>query len=101
MDATITPNRSLSRQGFAAASAGLAGVNCITAAMFWIAGAWPVPIFLGLDVWRSTIAFRVATARRPERTRSVSEEEVRVRYEAPHAARTVWTSPHRLHRRGP
>jgi len=94
MDATITPNRSLSRQGFALLLTGLAAINGVTAAMFWIAGAWPVPIFLGLDVLAVYIAFRVSyrSARLSERVQ-VSAEEVRVRYEAPNAARTVWTSP--------
>ena len=94
MDATITPNRSLSRQGFALLLTELIAINCVTATMFWIAGAWPVPVFLGLDVLAVFIAFRVnnRAARLSERVQ-VSAEEVRVRYETPDAARTVWTSP--------
>lgn len=94
MDATITPNRSLSPRGFALLLTALVAINGATATMFWIAGAWPVPVFLGLDVLAVFVAFKVSyrAARLSERVQ-VSADEVRVRYEAPNAARTVWTSP--------
>jgi uncharacterized membrane protein len=94
MDATITPNRSLSRRGFVVLLAGLTAVNLLTAAMFWIAGAWPIPVFLGLDVLGVFIAFRISYrgARVRERV-MVSADEVRVRYETPHGAKQVWVSP--------
>lgn len=94
MDATITPNRSLSKRGFAVLLGALAAVNGVTAAMFWIAGAWPVPVFLGLDVLAVWFAFRVSYrgARLLERVQ-VSAEEVRVRYETPRGGRTVWATP--------
>jgi uncharacterized membrane protein len=74
-------------------------VNLATAAMFWIAGAWPVPVFLGLDVLGVFIAFQISYrgARIRERV-MVSGEEVRVRYETPlpggrWGAKQVWASP--------
>jgi uncharacterized membrane protein len=94
MDATITPNRSLSRRGFAVLIGALTMINLATATMFWIAGAWPVPVFLGLDVLAVWFAFHVSyrSARQLERVQ-VSAEEVRVLYETPRGGRTVWASP--------
>lgn len=99
MDATITPNRSLSRRGFIVLLAGLTAVNVGTATMFWMAGAWPIPVFLGLDVLGVLIAFRISYrgARVRERV-TVSADEVRVRYETPlpggrWGAKQVWASP--------
>jgi uncharacterized membrane protein len=94
MDATITPNRSLSRRGFKLLMGVLIAVNLFSAVMFWRMGAIPVPIFLGADVLAVFVAFQVSfrAARLSERVQ-VSAEEIRVRYEAPNAGRTVWTSP--------
>ena len=94
MDAVITPNRSLSKRGFAVVIGALAASNLILAIVFSAAGAPAVPVFLGLDVLAVFIAFRISfrRARRAERVQ-VSAREVRVRYENPEGARTVWTSP--------
>ena len=94
MDAVITPNRSLSPRGFALVMGALALLNLSIAIGFLAAGAAPVPIFLGLDVLAMFIAFQISfrRARTAERVQ-VSAEEVRVRYETPRGARTVWTSP--------
>jgi uncharacterized membrane protein len=94
MDAVITPNRSLSPRGFALVMGALALLNLLIAIGFLAAGAAPVPIFLGLDVLAVFIAFQISfrRARTAERVQ-VSSEEVRVRYETPRGARTVWISP--------
>jgi uncharacterized membrane protein len=94
MDATITPNRSLSRRGFAIVMGALITLNLILAAVFWSIGALPVPVFLGLDVLGVWIAFQISYkgARLRERV-LVTAEEVRVRYETPHGAKTVWSTP--------
>jgi uncharacterized membrane protein len=94
MDATITPNRSLSRQGFAIVMGALIALNLVLATVFWSLGALPVPVFLGLDVLGVWIAFQVSYrgARLSERV-LVTAEEVRVRYESPHGAKTVWATP--------
>ena len=90
MDATITLNRSLSPGGFKVLFGAVLAVN-IAFALFLVAlGAWPAPIFLGLDVALVWFAFRASfkAAERAERVQ-VSAEEVRVL----HDARTVWRSP--------
>jgi len=94
MDAMITPNRSLPRVGFYWLLGVLIVFNLIMAAFFVVMGAFPVPVFLGLDVLGVFIAFRVSYARGKlaERVR-VSAEEVHVAYEAQGRSRTVWRSP--------
>jgi uncharacterized membrane protein len=94
MDATITPNRSLSKRGFALVMGALITINIVLAGFFLSVGALPVPVFLGLDVLAVWIAFQASYrgARLKERVQ-VSAEEVRVRYEWPRGVRTVWASP--------
>ena len=67
--AVLTPHRSLTREGFIAVMALIAGVNLIGGAVFFIAGAWPVAGFMGLDVLLIWWAFRAnfADGRRAER----------------------------------
>ena len=57
--AVLTPSRSLTREGFYALMALFAGINAIGAAFFFIAGAWPVSGFMGLDVLLLWLAFRM------------------------------------------
>ena len=66
---TLTPHRSLPRQGFAALMAVLVGLNFVAGAVFLLVGAWPVIGFLGLDVLLVWVAFRLnyARARQVER----------------------------------
>ena len=94
MDAVITPNRSLSKRGFAVLMGVLIAINLAMAGFFLSIGALPVPIFLGLDVLGVWIAFRVnyRAAGQAERVQ-VSADEVRVLYQLGRAARTIWTSP--------
>jgi uncharacterized membrane protein len=94
MDAVITPNRSLPLVGFYWLIGVLVAFNLIMATFFVVIGAFPVPVFLGLDVLGVLIAFRVsyARAKRAERVR-VSAEEVEVAYEARGRSRTIWRSP--------
>ena len=90
MDAVITLNRSLSPRGFKVLFGAVVAVN-VAFALFLVAlGAWPAPIFLGIDVLLVWLAFRASfkAAQRAERVQ-VSAEEVRVL----HDARTVWRSP--------
>jgi uncharacterized membrane protein len=90
----ITPNRSLSKRGFALVVGALAAMNLALAAFFFALGAAPVPVFLGLDLLAVVVAFKVsyARARLVERVQ-VTAEAVRVRYESPRGAKTVWSSP--------
>jgi uncharacterized membrane protein len=94
MDAVITPNRSLSKRGFAIVFGALAAINLLMAIFFIVIGAAPVPIFLGLDVLAVFVAFQVSFRRAMQAERVlVSAQEIRVRYESPRGGRTVWTSP--------
>jgi uncharacterized membrane protein len=56
--ATLTPHRSLSREGFLILMGGIAILNFGVGLFFWIIGAWPVVGFMGLDVALVWWAFR-------------------------------------------
>lgn len=94
MDATLRPNRSLSRGGFIVLMSVLGAFNAVMAVFFLVIGAIPIPIFLGLDVLGVWIAFRVSYRRglRAERVQ-VSAEQVTVRYQDGKKAKLVWRSP--------
>jgi uncharacterized membrane protein len=66
---TLTPHRSLSREGFVALMAILVFINLAGGLLFLVAGAWPITGFMGLDVLLLWWAFRsnFADARRAER----------------------------------
>jgi uncharacterized membrane protein len=90
MDATITPNRSLSKRGLYVLLGILAFYNVVVAIFLVAIGAFPVPVFLGLDFAGVALAFHVSNRRalKAERVR-VSAERVEVR----RRDKTVWSSP--------
>jgi uncharacterized membrane protein len=94
MDAVITPNRSLSRTGFYWLIGVIVAFNLMVGTLMLVLKAFPVPIFLGLDVVGVLLAFRASYrgAGQAERVQ-VSAEEVRVSHEIGRSARTVWSSP--------
>ena len=95
MDAVLTPNRSLSRQGLYILLAVLAAYNLLVMVFLLVIGAFPVPIFLGLDFIGVLIAFRVSNRRAgwAERVR-VTAERVQVTLRRSEGAeQTVWSSP--------
>lgn len=47
---TLTPHRSLTRQGFVTLMVVIISINLVAALAFYVAGAWPIVGFLGLDV---------------------------------------------------
>jgi uncharacterized membrane protein len=55
---TLTPHRSLSREGFVALMLILLLINFVGGLLFLISGAWPVAGFMGLDVLLVWWAFR-------------------------------------------
>jgi uncharacterized membrane protein len=55
---TLTPHRSLSREGFVALMAVIVAINCIGGLLFLTLGAWPVAGFMGLDVLLIWWAFK-------------------------------------------
>ena len=94
MDALIAPYRSLPKRGFVLLLCGLAAYNLLVAAFLVAIGAFPVPVFLGLDFLAVILAFRVSygRARQAERVQ-VSSDQVRVFHEYRGRARSVWCSP--------
>lgn len=66
---TLTPHRSLTRQGFIAVMVLIGGLNLIAGGAFFAIGAWPVVGFMGLDVLLMWWAFRrnFADSERAER----------------------------------
>ena len=75
--ATLTPHRSLSRQGFITVMILIAAVNFVVGIAFFAIGAWPIAGFAGLDVLIMWLAFRAnfADARRAERI-SITQHQV-------------------------
>ncbi len=57
--AVLTPHRSLGPRGFLALMAALCTISFVTGMIFWLAGAWPVIGFMGLDVALVYVAFRL------------------------------------------
>lgn len=75
--ATLTPHRSLTRQGFLMVMGLVVAVNLVVGGLFMAIGAWPVAGFAGLDVLIIWWAFRAnfADARKMERI-SITEHEL-------------------------
>ena len=94
MDALITPHRSLSKRGFYGVIGFLVAFNLITGSLFIALKAFPVPVFLGVDVLAVFLAFRVnyRGATMTERVQ-ITAEEVRVLHQYGSRARTAWASP--------
>lgn len=59
LDAVLYPHRSLPLGGFLAVMSAVALISAAIGAGFWLAGAWPVVGFLGLDVALIYLAFRL------------------------------------------
>jgi uncharacterized membrane protein len=94
MDAVIRQNASMSPLGLKVVLGVMMAMSLVFALFFFVIGAWPAPIFLGLDVLLVWLAFRASyrAAERQERVR-VSAETVEISLEADGRAKTVWTSP--------
>jgi len=94
MDATLRPHRSLSKRGFLILLIILAVYNLLVAGFLVMIGAFPVPIFLGLDFLGVFIAFRVSYGRgRAAEHIQVTSDLVRVSHRFGRRERTVWSSP--------
>jgi len=94
LDALIQPNRSLSRRGMWVVLGILALFNLLVAIFLLIIHAYPVPIFLGVDLAGVAIAFNVyrSHANRSERVR-VDADKITVNYEPSRHAHAPWRSP--------
>jgi uncharacterized membrane protein len=75
-DAVLYPHRSLSPTGFLILMTAISCCSIALGAVFWIAGAWPVVGFFGLDVLLIYVAFRLSyrDARRYEIVRLTRTE---------------------------
>ena len=62
LDLVLRPHRSLSPAGFWAIMAVIAAFSFFGGIVFWLAGAWPVIGFLGVDVILVYIAFKASYA---------------------------------------
>lgn len=71
MDAVLTPNRSLSRRGFAIAMIAIAVTFFLNGLMFWSMGALPILGFMCLDILAIWLAFHISFRRQKEETRVV------------------------------
>jgi uncharacterized membrane protein len=58
--AVLTPHRSLGRTGFIVLMCLIGGISFVAGLVFFIAGAWPVMGFFGLDVLLIYVAFKVS-----------------------------------------
>ncbi len=94
MDEVIRPNRSLSRRGLWIVLGVLLAFNLAVGALMLMIGAYPVPIFLGLDMLGIVIAFHINTRRAlwGERVR-VDADRIVVSHEGGPRQREVWASP--------
>jgi uncharacterized membrane protein len=94
MDAVIRPNRSLSPRGLKILLGFVIGWNLVLAVFCLAIGAFPVPVFLGLDVLGVWIAFRVSN-RRAQRTEHVrvDADRVTVARDWGGGEKQVWSSP--------
>ena len=90
--AKLTPHRSLGPQGFVILMAAICAVSFIAGFAFFLAGAWPVFCFFGLDVALIYWAFKAnyAAARLYE-TVDITDDELVVRRFEPRRPAKTWT----------
>ena len=94
MDDAIRPYRSMSRQGLLVILGVLLAFNLLITVFLFAIGAFPAPIFLGVDFVGVLIAFHVSNRRAKVGQRvQVTHDEVRVIRERAGGAHTLWTSP--------
>jgi uncharacterized membrane protein len=94
MDAVIWPNRSLSPRGLTVLLCVFTVYNIVVAVFLLLIGAFPIPLFLGLDVLGLALAFHFSNRRTRDAERvQVSAEAVRVVRQDRGRPLTVWTSP--------
>jgi uncharacterized membrane protein len=90
--AVITPQRSLDRVGFVVLMGLVGFVSFVGGIVFFIAGAWPVIGFLGLDVlliyWAFTANYRSANAHEEVR---VTASELTIRKVSERGEMREWT----------
>ncbi len=94
LDALLRPHRSLSRRGLVILLAVIGLYNLLVAGLLFAIGAFPVPVFLGVDFLAVAAAFAVSNARSRSAERvQVTADQVQVRRGPGGREQTVWTSP--------
>lgn len=98
LDLVLRPHRSLTRAGFHALIGLMLAFAALSGLVFWLAGAWPVLGFLGLDVLLVYLAFRLsyATGRAYERVRLSREALTVERVDRWGRRREIALQPHWL-----
>jgi uncharacterized membrane protein len=90
-DADLRPHRSLSPRGFVILMAAVAGVSFVGGMVYLLLGAWPVFVFLGLDVlllwWAFRLNFRSA---KTVETLRLSTDALIVRRVTPNGTAQEW-----------
>jgi len=90
--AVLTPHRSLSRRGFLVLMAILGSFSFVTGVVFFLAGAWPVLGFCGLDVLLMYWAFKVNYRRAKAYEQvTVTSSELTVRQVSHRGSVREWT----------
>ena len=91
-DALLTPHRSLGPRGFVILMSGVCAISFIAGLVFFLAGAWPVVGFLGLDVALIYLAFRINYRRASMcETLRLTRADLTVERINPWGERTTWT----------
>ena len=91
--AILTPHRSLSSRGFLVLMLAIGGISFVGGLVFFIAGAWPVVGFLGLDVLLVYWAFRTNyRAARAYEEVTVTPSQVKLRRVSHRGEVTEWAA---------
>lgn len=92
-DATLRPHRSLSKLGFLIVMTLIAGTGITIGTLFFLAGAWPVLGFCGLEILLVYIAFKMnfREGRRSEHVR-LSDQGLDIAWVLPsgHVTQMCW-----------
>ena len=94
LERRLEPNRSLSPRGMRVVLIVIALANLFVAAFLFSVGAYPVPLFLGLDLVAVVIAFRLMEKSRQRKLEwvRVTRDHVEVTRPFPSPREAVWSS---------
>jgi uncharacterized membrane protein len=93
LDRIIEPNHALSRKGMMMVLSFAAMCNVVTAGFMLAIGAYPVPLFLGLDMLAISIAFFAMDRRRRRRLERIEITADRVAvFRPPNSPEPLWAA---------
>lgn len=89
LDVTLRPHRSLSKFGFLLVMSAIAGTGMLIGTLFFLAGAWPVLGFCGLEILLVYVAFKMnyRDARHAEHLR-LTDRGLEILWERPNGYKT-------------